>query len=680
MTSTAAGVARLRPVLTRIRERYTAMATPSENGLPRARVLLAFPAVLLVLGVILIALGINGTSSGAYHSAVYEGSDPDLIAGSPQAIRSDEWNVYTSWAISQVEQGLPERSGTFPGGMDAAIPQDLPRRDWSVAFRPHLIGYTFLDLDQATAWKWWVPALALIAAAYCFVVSILPRRPGMAAAIAIGFYFSPFFQWWFLPGTHWPAAWALATMAGIVWAFARSSWRSRWIWAAVIAYLTVVMAMSLYAPFIVPVVLVVPFFAAGLLVERLRRGESWRAAVPRILPIGAAAVASTAITLLWLSTKLETVDDFLGTAYPGERLTPTGSGGALAFIRTIAASFSEALNRDAGFLGTNSSEASTFFYIGIFLIPVVGWAIYHSARARRTLPWPLIGLLACVALFAAFVFIPGWDAVAHLLFLDRSTESRLRIGLGVASLGLLVYLIRYLDGHAVRAPRLISTATAGTFLLAQSAIAAAVFVVGGPEKLWGAAPFWWADALVSALAILLIARGRPVAGIAAFAAVTILSTIAVNPVYRGVFDLRETPVVTEVMAIDDADPGAWVGVGTSLPTAMLQESGVRAYNGLQGAPSDEMWEQIDPSGAYEFNWNRLGGVNWVPEAGDVPRVFNPAPDLVYVTFDACNDFAQRNVDYVLTDVEGVDDACLSELDSFKLPGSTATIYRVVPAD
>lgn len=660
----------------RLSGRYSELIAPRADELPALRVLLAFPALLLIAGILLIGFAINGTSSGAYYGQVYSGQDPDLLAGTPQPIRSDEWNVATSWAISQVQQGLPEQSGTFPGGMDAAIPQDLPRSDWSIAFRPHLVGYLFLDLDQASAWKWWVPALALLAAAYCFVVTVLPRRPGVAALLSIGFYFSPFFQWWFLPGTMWPAAWALAAMAALAWSVKSSTSRERWIWAAVVGYLTVVMAMGLYAPFIVPAVLVVPLFAIGLLIERSREGTPLLGLMKRILPTIVAGVAAGALTAVWLFSKAKTVDAFLGTDYPGVRLIPTGSGNLLTLARTISSSFSDSLRRDAGFLGANSSEASTFFLIGAFLLPIAGWAIYRQARKRELLPWALIGAVAAVALFVAFVFIPGWDTIAHAIFLDRSTGDRLRIGLGLASLAILVYLIRYLDSAGAVPGRVLSIATALVFLASQAGIAAAVYIVAGPGKLGHAAPLWWLHALLSALAIYAFSRRRALLGAAAFAVVVMLGTVTVNPVYRGVFDLRTTPTVQAVIHIDSQRDGRWVGIGTSLATAMLVESGVEAYNGVQGAPSEEMWHEIDPGKKYKFEWNRLGGVNWVSEVGPV-RVFNPSADQIFVTFDPCSSFAQQNVDYVLTDTKPIVSSCLSVEESFKLPASTVTIYRIV---
>ncbi|HEY0258773.1 MAG TPA: hypothetical protein VGC18_02875 [Lacisediminihabitans sp.] len=662
---------------TSIATRYRAFTLPRADGLPRYRVLLSFPAVLLILGAILIGTGINGTSSGAMFDLVSKGHDPQLIAGTPERIRSDEWYVGASWSIAQVQQGLPARNETMPGGMDAALPHDLPRLDWSVVFRPHLWGYLFLDVGRGMAWKWWVPGLALIAAAFCFLVTLLPRRPVLAAAIAVAFYFSPFFQWWFQPAIFWPTAWALATMTGLIWAVKNIPPLSQWIWAVVIGYLTVVMAMGIYAPFIVPVVLVVAFFAIGLVVEQKRAHASWLMLLNQMLPILVAGATGGVITLLWLKTKSTTVDAFLATSYPGARLTKTGSSDLLSLARVLGSSFSESLKRGGGFLGTNSSEASTFFLIGVFMLPVVGWIIYRSAKRHSALPWTLIGLTAVVLLFVAFFYVPGWDAVAHLLYLDRTSEGRIRIGLGLASIAILAYVIRSIDQEAVRPRTSVALATGGLFLLSQLGIAAAIYVGEGRARLFHDAPLWWAYALVSAAAIVFFSRRRLVLGTAAFLVVSLLSTITVNPVYRGVFDLRTTPEAQAVMHIEKTRPGAWVGIGGVEVSAILLESGAEAFNGVQGAPSATMWREIDPRSQYKPLWNRLAGIGWVPGSGE-PSVSNPAPDQILVTFDACSSFAQDHVDYVLSDNDRLPTPCLTAEKRFTPNSSTLTIYRVIP--
>jgi hypothetical protein len=643
--------------------------------MPRLRVLVAFPAVVLVLMVIAIALGINGTSSGYLYGAVHEGRDPALLAGEPQAIRSDEWNVGAVWTISQAEQDFPETNTSTPGGSDAAIPQDLPRRDWSVAFRPHLVGYLILPIDQATAWRWWLPAGAVLVLASMFVVTVLPRRPVLGALAGIGLVSAPFFQWWFQSVTFWPTAWGLATMIAAIWAMRSTSRAARWIWAGVAGYLTVVMAMGIYAPYIIPVIIVVALFVAALLIGTVRGGTRVRAAVLRLVPLLIAGGAGGAITLLWIRSKQSVIDGFLSTDYPGERLFPAGGGNAITLARTIGTSFSEYLHRAGGFLGTNSSEASSFFLLGAFLVPVVVWLVVRAARSRSALPFELIGLSAGILLFLVFVFVPGWDALAHLLALDRTTDTRLRIGLGLASFAMLPFLVRELEAPGRGAPGWLAWAIGGVFALSQLAIAGALAVQSGLGSLFAAAPLWPLLAALSTAAIIWLARARSLPAMAAFALVGVATTVGVNPLYVGMLDLRETEAARMVDSVD-ADGGAWVPIGGALPTALLIETGALTYGGIQGDPSEQMWDEIDPDGQYRPQWNRLANIGWMTGPGD-PVVTNPAQDQILITFDACAPFAQQNIRYVLSDQDELDSPCLEALDAVDLPDGRLTSYAVV---
>jgi hypothetical protein len=647
------------------------------DGLPSASTLLAFPALLLIAGTFLVGFAINGSSSGAFYDQIHSGQDPALLAGKPEAIRSDEWNVNTVWTISQIQQGLPARNQTFPGGMDAELPFDLPHAQPSIVLEPQLWGYLFLDPNHAIAWQWWLPGLALMAGAYVLMTSLLPRRPVVAAALSVGYFFSPFFQWWYTSSTLWTAAWGVLTAAALVWAVKSTSLRARIIWAIPVGFVTAVMATGIYAPFIIPVVLVVLFFAIGLVLDGLRRGQLWRTLLIRLVPIAVAAVAAAAIVLLWLQTKASTVNGFLGTVYPGARSTPTGTGSVLSFVRAIGSSFVESLSNDGGFLGTNSSEASSFFFLGIFLLPVGIWIAARRVRQRAVLPWISIGLLAILLVFIAFMFVPGWDAIAHLLFLDRSTPDRVRIGIGFASFLLIGSLVRDSDQEGRKPPRAVVWVAVGLFAASQLAIAAAILKVQAEEKLWGAAPFWWLFALLSSAAIYLFARRRVTWGTAAFLVLTIAGSALVNPIYVGVLDLRKTQVSRDIVATNKAHPARWVGIGAPLVTALLLESGVHAYDGTQGAPSKLMWRQIDPRSQYADEWNRLGAIVWNPGVGE-PVATNPAADVIQLTFDACSHFAQRNVGYVLSDDTTLRSPCLTLIRSSRLPTTTVSTYKVIP--
>ena len=655
-------------------KKYRTACEPRGDGLPRRRILLSLPAVLILTATILIALGWNGSSSGGYFSDFYEGNDPDLIAGEPQAIRTDEWKVGTPWIIAQAEQGFPAVNETFPGGMDAALPYDLPRWDWSVAFRPHLLGYLVLDLDQATAWRWWVSGFSLVAAAFAFAVTLLPRRPGVSAMLAIGFFASPFFQWWYQSTTLWPVTWALATMAALRWCASTRRPGERWGWALLVFYLTVVMAMGIYVPFIVPVIFVVAMYGIGLVLTQLRAGERWPRLVPRLVPILFAGATAAAVMTVWLSSRRGTVDAFLSTVYPGTRLTAAGTASAESVARTVSSSFSEALSNADGWLGVNSSEAATFFFAGLWLIPVFIWIVMKRWRGRKPVPWEGIGVIAAVAIFALFTLVPGWDSIAHLLYLDRSTGDRMRIGLGVGSFALIAILVSELDRGGERPRPWLSGSAAIIFVASQIAIAVAFIAILGVDRLVEDAPFWWLFSLAYAVCLYSFASGRVVIASAVFLTVSVMSTVLVNPLYSGVLDLRETEESRTVTQIDEEDPGLWVGIGDTFITALLVESGVRTLNGTQGSPSKEMWRMIDPAGLNEGAWNRIGTVSWIPGQGE-PTVKNPAADQIVGTFDPCSDFAQDHVVHVIAD-RPLSSACLVPDAAVQEPHGSLTIYRV----
>lgn len=665
----------LRTVIRTARTRYDVWVVPRPDGLPRLSVLLAFPILVAIAGTLLVALSINGTSSGAWHAELEAGPDPDLLAGAPQLIRTDEWNVQTVWAIAQAEQGLPVRNESFPGGMDATIPQDLPRADWSVAFRPHLLGFLVFDVDHAVALKWWLPALGLLAAAYCFAVTVLPRRPLLSAGLALGFYLSPLLHWWFLQTTLWPVAWGFVVLTTVLWCLRARTRAAPLVWAAVLAYLTVVMAMGIYVPFIVPIVLVAALAAVGAVVESMRGGARFPEIAARVWPVAAAGVAGSAVVVLWLVEKRETVAAFLGTAYPGERLYPTGNGDVGTLAALGSSSFARALPV-GGWLGANPSEASTFLLVGIFLTPAVVWLLLRLRRDGGRAPWMLIGAGASVLVILAFIFVPGWDLVAHALFLDRTIPNRLRLGLGFASFLMTVLLIPLLSRD--RRPGRVVAASGAVLFLASQLLIAWYAESLSPGAL-GTARHWVPIALASAAVVYLFARALPVPAVVGLVAIGMLTAANVNPWYRGVLDLRETDASQAVRELDAETPDAtWVGVGSRLTTAILLESGVEGFNGFQGAPSEAMWDLIDPDAEYEFQWNRLAGVSWAFDDGE-PVVANPAPDQILVTLDACSDFAQENVDFVLADAAATSgNACLAEVEDFDIALGELTVYEVVP--
>ena len=632
--------------------------------------------MLLLVFVVLVALGITGSSTGSWWGYFGSGSDPALLAGTPRAIRSDEWLVQSSWVISQAQQGFPLSNGTFPGGMDATVQNDLPVWDWSTLFRPHLIGFLFLPIDQGMAVRWWLPGLSLLAAAYLLLVTLMPRRPLSAATLAIVFYLSPLVQWWFLPTTIWPPTWAFLAIAAVIWSLRDPRRWVRIAFAATAGYLAVTMALGIYAPFIVPAVLVFGLFSLTVFIQQARGDRlGLRTAIGRMIPLIVAGVVAGVVLGMWVLTRADTISALLGTVYPGQRLEATGSLDFDGLVSVLAGPFDESLTGPvSGLLGPNSSEAATPLLFGIFLLIPLLYFTIRDWRAARYLHWTMIACIAATVLVFAFLLIPGWDWLAHLILIDRTTVPRSRMALAILSLLSAAVLIRRLDRGEEKLPWWVSVTTAGVAAGSLVLVWLTLRQTSDPGLLFST---WWkATTVLFVVAVLCITRRWLAPGLACLVLVAFVVGGTVNPLYRGVFDLNDTAIGAQVRTIDEANPGTWVGIGGFAPTAVLVQSGVQAYNGVQTYPPDLMWQQIDPSGQYQDTWNRLAGVSWTPGVGEpVPDL--PVRDQIVLTFDSCSTFAQQHVSYVLTD-KPLEQACLQQVTAVDEGPTDFFVYQVRP--
>lgn len=621
-----------------------------------------------MLFVVFVATGIDGSSSGVLYGVFHAGSDPNLLAGSPRPIRSDEWLVVTPLIISQVQNGFPQLSHVFPGGMDASILWDLPYAGWSVVFRPHLLGFFFLPLNSAFAFKWWFPFFTLAGAAYVLLV-VMWRRPLAAFATAGIFAVSPFMQWWFLPNTFWPPAAALAACAAVLLLLDHPRGWWRWFVAAAVAYLVVVSIITFYPPFLIPCIIAAVGFAVGAVFSK--NELSWRERSRRLMPLVVGAAGSVVVTAIYLVQHTESVKTLLSTVYPGERLASTGAG--MPFYTVYAGVFGAGLRSgDLSHFGGNSSEGSSFLFLGFFLAPVVLWLLVRQWRRRRV-EWLLIGTLVSLGTLVAFIYVPGWDAVSHLLLLDRTTANRSIIGVGVSSILVLAVVVKSLDRAEKRAPWWI-VGLAGALVLGEQ-VAVYEYLGQSAPAVLEVVPLWSVMLGLLTIAMLLFARRHVTAAALTAGVVSLLVAGWVNPVYRGVLDLRATDAGRAIEQVQQSEPGTWLGLGGADVAAILRETGVEAYSGVQPYPSEEMWSEIDPDKSSEAVWNRYAHVNWTLSP-DAPEAANPQPDVVVAHLDTCSAFAQKYVDHIFTE-QVVDQPCARLVETIPANGTAFRIYDVV---
>ncbi len=661
-------------------------AAISTRTLPRARQISVFPVVTFLALLVAVTLELTGESTGAWAEVFGQHSSAKLLAGRPRDITSDMWQVQASWVAAQIAHGFPTLNSALPGGMDTTIQNDLPTHDWSVIFRPHTWLLLTGDLARGMAWRWWLPGWAALSSIHVFVRSLHPSQRTASWMLPFVILLSPLVQWWWRPTTLWPIAMCFLGLTAVVWAQRAHRPRGPVVWAALTGYVVVTTAMSIYVPYIVPCALVMTLGSVGLCLNE-GRGRGWREVLHSLIPLASSALAAVGVLGLWVATRWSTVRAVLGTVYPGQRLTPTGGcsqhpGECLA---TFAGAWSRAIAHNAGLgeLGGNSLEASTGLLICLVLAAPLLLRVVAGARRRR-MDWLAVSVLIAMGLTFAFSLVPHWDTLAHLLLLDRSFSTRMRLALVVLD----VVAVACLLGPAAESPR---TSHASALLAAATAFGTFV-VVRHLLPRYTSEDFYAnrgaiAISLTVGIGAVLVVLRHPRIGTALLVVAALAAGNGINPLYRGYTDLRQTPLGRAIRAEASTNPtGRWVAVAgktsyveTAAVTDVLLAVGVTSYNAVQTYPSREMWSEIDPSDTYENEWNRLANITWTsaPETGD-PVVTNPAQDQISITFDACATFAQKNITFVVS-TDKLDQACLGdEQEVADGNGETTFLYEIEP--
>jgi hypothetical protein len=629
----------------------------------------------------LTALGVSGTSSGALKSVV-EGttSDSQLITGHPRGIRSDEWLVNTPMIVAQASQGWPRTNHQFPGGgLDVTLVFDVPTTDWSTAFRPWTWGYFILPLAEARAWHWWSLPLALFLAVYSFTLTLLSRRILLATLAGMAMVTAPFVNWWWQSSTFVPLASCFAAMTMIVLLARAPSVRARWLWAAGLGWTIATLGLVLYPPFVIPCALVLVAFSVGLLLLERGRLGSWRTLLAPLAAAGAGVGVGALVVALFLTTRSSAVATITSTAYPGHRTVNTGS---FTWGRLLSGFADSALRNDsfAGSgglqaLGGNQSEASAFALVGLFSTPVAVAQLW-AAHRRGLRANPVLGLL--LILLAGFLtvgLVPGTGALSTVLALTTVPASRLQIGFGMLSIVLPLAVIWEAERQQApaRVARLIAGSTAATvvwFALAQLTRTAPGFAGTTGHRLL--------VTLVVAAAVTLVPGRFAAVGVSVILLFHLRASTGVNPLYRGVYDLRRTALVNHMRALDARGPGGWVSLAGSPGNAILVESGLSTYSAVYSYPRFANWRLLDPSGSHRKDYNRYAHIAFTD--GDVDGdISSPQADVVQVHLDPCAQFAQVSVRHVLSDHPVRPSPCLRQREQVIEGKRVYLLYDVVPA-
>lgn len=637
------------------------------------RKFLIFPAIVLSALIVLTALGISGTSSPLL--AKDAGSSDTVIAGLPRAIRSDEWIVHTPMVVSQVENGSPRYGDVGVGSHDMSVLSDLPVADWTELFHPNHWAYEILPIDNAYAFDWWSVAAILLLGTYAFLLVVIGSlRWSIVGSLFL--YGSPFFHWWYTSSVFTSIGWMAFAGACLLVAVV-SDGRKRIVFALLSAYFLVCFALIVYPPWQIAAALAVGAVSAGALWSRWReRAASLRSVIISAVLAGGAAAVPLGLFLLTRRPAMQAISQ---TVYPGARVVP---GGELPWSQLFSGWFG--LNyvtngpKLRGILFPNESEASSFLFLGVVLLLALPFVWRFVAPLGDRLRGVIIASVAAMALFLTQTLVGLPSIVAKVTFLSTVPERRTLIGLGFASMMLVVAIGSSVE--RLNVPRL-ARQLAGVALVAASAAG----VVGLAQDFRAAnAPVGNKMIALSVLVAVVTAAvyfWRPLVSVGVIAAFGLIAALPANPLVSGLSQTRDSSVAQQARSISSqpGDSGAWVGETYEI-ASLLTTAGVQNLSGVNLYPNVPAWELIDPDHEYENAWNRYAQSVWsFDTSSKAPVVRLVQADMIEVTINPCDPVLDAfNVRHLVTP-RRMQASCLSSPTETVGPdGVTTYFYERTP--
>jgi hypothetical protein len=638
-----------------------------------------FPALVILLVIILTVTKISGTSLGIYQSYLYgDGSkDSNLLYGHPQGIRSDEWLVTSQLTIAQHENDYTQTNQNFIENKNMSILSDVPYLDWSLLFKPQNLGFFIIPFEQAFALRWWFLLAVLLISAYYFTLKLIPRKIVLAILSAIIVSFSPFVFWWYQTGTLGSLAYGfliLCLIMNLLDAGQRkftgrvSKKAYLLVNSAALSYAATAFAFLLYPPFQIPVALVIAFFSIGYTLNKRSSiaGNDW---LKLLAPIIGASIVSVLFCLLFVATRMDAIKATTETVYPGNRESASGGYSVKQLFVSYLQPQLQREDRGAHYI-QNQSESSNFILLPtFFLIPSIAVFIWLY-RKRNTFDWVLLFIILCNLLFLAHLFIPLASPITHLFLLGMVPQTRLLIGLGFVGIILVIYLIKLLGQSFQPTKKIALIIIAYAVAYLGISIAAGIATSQLYPKFISSTPLiiLLACALVIPQALIILGKYR--LGLGLLAIFSLLSVFQINPLYRGLGPIYDSEVTRTIKAIS-TEQDVWGAVDQIQIENLPQLSDRRALSGVSTYPSVNFWEdhtQENQSSIY----NRYAHI--VITSNDTSELELIQPDLFLVS-GACTRKIVMEIDYLVSTTP-LNQTCQKLVKTVSYPARTFYIYKI----
>ncbi len=637
-----------------------------------------FPIILFLILCLFTLLKISGTSAGVNHQILYgpTSKDPALILGKPEPIRSDEWLVVTQMTIAQAKSNYPKVNSNLGLGEDMSVVPIAPYKEWSETFRPQDLAFFVMPLENAFAFKWWLMGYLLIVSCYFFVLTILPNKKLLAIGISTALFFSAFIQWWYVYSSLGSLYYSFFIATTIIMLMREKQRWKKITLSALLTFLLVCFALVFYPPFQIACGLVLLAFLVGYFIENYR---SWakNKTFKNIYFVGGSALISLLIFGVFLITHSGVIKTIEHTAYPGTRSIQSGGITSYHFLASHLGHQFLSDTANSQYLidnksPSNQSEASNFLLLAPFLFLPTLWLIYREYKQKKALDWPLIFLNIFFVVFLMELFVPGFTSVSKLLLLNKVGSSRVLLGMGLLNVMIIILFIRNLSKKTVVLNKYAIGAYCLLVLMVELIVSLhAHYSFGTFIGLRRAILF----SLPLPIVIYLLLRMRFLLAISLYLIFSLFISIGVNPLYKGLGTLTNSPLNNAVQHVGTNSDKRWITDGGYLENVALM-NGKHSLTGVYYYPQLGLWDTIP--GVKKSDYNRYAHVAFQvsdDSASPTKLKLNSQDGFSVMSSDCSKYLQQEHVGFLISSAI-LHGACTTPIKTIPFPDVTLYIYAV----
>ncbi|HOV29600.1 MAG: hypothetical protein KBH94_01530 [Caldisericia bacterium] len=630
-----------------------------------------YPIVLILFLLIFSFLNLNGSSVGMYNIPLSKSisDDPNVLIGTPRAIRSDQYLVVIPTIVSQDINNEKVVNTDMGEGANLGT-QNLPSRNFFAIFRPSYVPFYFSnDTNFTYSFAWWADFVLLLVSTYLLLLVITKKNLFLSIIGSLIFLFVPFFQWW---NQVTMITWLSFGIFFFLKVLTSDTKLKAVLYGLGLSYSIVAFALLLYPPFQVAMAYIAIAIAVGFVIS------DWKNIKKRLktlIPVLVSAVIlSLAILVLYYLQFEDVINITMNTVYPGTRFISAGGGD---FNQLFDGFYNILLQKDSNSAPFgNQSESSNFF---LLFPPIIIWVIYKNIQLKKSnkkMDWIAICLSFVIMFFMIWLFVPLPDFISKYSFLYLIPPTRSFIGLGYGSYILMFYVLSrhkiYKSNGSLVDKVMIAVLSLGYGFL--------TFKVG--KNLYNISPdFFRSPTLVSfngkillatvfsVCLVYLLLKGFPKVFMIAFLCFSLASTAFINPLYKGLDILINTDLAKYIREVSEQDDSKWIAYDNNYLAQYALANNASIINGIHFYPQFKIWNVLDEDGKYMDVYNRYAHIN-ISEYEDGEEYIRLLyPDALEINISPCNEkWQELNVKYIITYKDLSSYSCVKLKKDFPLYG------------